>query len=84
MRNVELKARDRDPARSLERALALGAEDKGEIRQRDTYFARASGRVKLREQESGGSTHARAPTSACLSRTPLRCARHSTPHTGRS
>ncbi len=55
MRNVELKARDRDPARSLERALALGAEDKGEIRQRDTYFARARGRVKLREQESGGS-----------------------------
>ena len=55
MRNVELKARDRDPARSLERALALGAEDKGEIRQRDTYFARARGRVKLREQESRGS-----------------------------
>ena len=43
MRNVELKARDRDPARSLERALALGAEDKGEIRQRDTYFAGARG-----------------------------------------
>lgn len=55
MRNVELKARDPDPARSLERALALGAEDKGEIRQRDTYFARARGRVKLREQEAGGS-----------------------------
>ena len=53
MRNVELKARDRDPARSLERALALGAEDKGEIRQRDTYFARARGRLKLREQEPG-------------------------------
>ena len=29
MRNVELKARDPDPARSLERALALGAEDRG-------------------------------------------------------
>jgi len=55
MRNVELKARDPDPARSLERALALGAEDRGEIRQRDTYFARARGRVKLREQETGGS-----------------------------
>jgi hypothetical protein len=26
MRNVELKARDPDPARTLERALALGAE----------------------------------------------------------
>jgi homotetrameric cytidine deaminase len=55
MRNVELKARDPDPARSLERALALGAEDKGEILQRDTYFAAARGRLKLREQEAGGS-----------------------------
>jgi homotetrameric cytidine deaminase len=53
MRNVELKARDPDPARSLERALALGADDQGEIRQRDTYFARARGRLKLREQEPG-------------------------------
>ena len=55
MRNLELKARDPDPARSLERALALGAEDRGEIRQRDTYFASARGRLKLREQETGGS-----------------------------
>src|SRR5918997_5413401 len=55
MRNVELKARDPDPARSLERALALGAEDKGEIRQRDTYFAGAHGRLNLRESQSEGS-----------------------------
>ena len=55
MRNVELKARDPDPAGTLERALALGADDRGEIRQRDTYFLRARGRLKLREQESGGS-----------------------------
>ena len=55
MRNVELKARDPDPARSLERALALGAEDKGEIRQSDTYFARARGRLKLRESQTEGS-----------------------------
>jgi homotetrameric cytidine deaminase len=55
MHNVELKARDPDPARSLERALALGAEDKGEINQRDTYFSAARGRLKLREQETGGS-----------------------------
>jgi homotetrameric cytidine deaminase len=54
MRNVELKARDPDPARTLERALALGAEDMGEIRQVDTYFARARGRLKLREQETDG------------------------------
>src|SRR5919108_1757941 len=54
MRNVELKARDPDPARTLERALALGAEEIGEIRQRDTYFAGARGRLKLREQETDG------------------------------
>jgi homotetrameric cytidine deaminase len=52
-RNVELKARDPDPARSLERARALGADDRGELRQRDTYFAAARGRLKLREQEPG-------------------------------
>jgi homotetrameric cytidine deaminase len=53
MRNIELKARDRDPGRSLELALALGAEDRGEIAQRDTYFAPARGRLKLREQDPG-------------------------------
>jgi len=54
-RNVELKARDPDPARSLERCVALGAEDRGELRQRDTYFAARRGRLKLREQEPGGA-----------------------------
>jgi homotetrameric cytidine deaminase len=53
MRNIELKARDPQPGRTLELALALGAEDRGEIAQRDTYFARARGRLKLREQEPG-------------------------------
>jgi homotetrameric cytidine deaminase len=52
-RNLEIKARDADPARSLELALALGAEDRGEIAQRDTYFAGARGRLKLREQTPG-------------------------------
>jgi len=55
MRNVELKARDPDPARTLERALALGADDRGEFKQRDTYYSGASGRLKLREHETGGS-----------------------------
>jgi homotetrameric cytidine deaminase len=55
MRNVELKARDPDPARTLERVVALGAEDRGEFRQRDSYFAGANGRLKLREHEKGGS-----------------------------
>jgi len=54
-RNVELKARDPHPDRSLERARALGAEDRGELRQRDTYFGAARGRLKLREQEPGGA-----------------------------
>jgi homotetrameric cytidine deaminase len=55
-RNLEIKARDGDPRRSLELALALGADDQGVIEQRDTYFKGAGGRLKLREQapvESG-------------------------------
>jgi homotetrameric cytidine deaminase len=55
LRNLELKARDPDPRRSLELALELGAEDQGEIEQRDTYFTRARGRLKLREQSPGGA-----------------------------
>jgi homotetrameric cytidine deaminase len=54
-RNVELKARDPEPERSLDRARALGAEDRGELRQRDTYFAAPRGRLKLREQDPGGA-----------------------------
>ena len=53
MRNVELKSRDPDPARTRELALALGAADEGEIVQRDTYFGAARARVKLREQDPG-------------------------------
>ena len=55
-RNVELKAHDPDPGRTLERALAAGAEDRGLLRQRDTYFTVAHGRLKLREEEPGGAT----------------------------
>jgi homotetrameric cytidine deaminase len=54
LRNLELKARDAEPTRSLEVALALGAEDRGMVDQRDTYFSRARGRLKLREQQPGG------------------------------
>jgi len=50
MVNLEIKALDPDPARTPERALACGAEDRGELRQRATYFAGARGRLKLREQ----------------------------------
>jgi homotetrameric cytidine deaminase len=55
-RNVELKAVDPDPARSLAAARELGAEDRGVLRQRDTYFRARSGRLKLREEEPGGAT----------------------------
>ena len=56
MRNVELKAFDPDPERSLAVALELGAEDRGVLRQRDTYFRARTGRLKLREEEPGGAT----------------------------
>lgn len=56
-RNVELKARDRDPERSLARCRALTeAVDHGLLWQRDTYFAVPAGRLKLREQRPGGAT----------------------------
>ena len=51
MRNVELKARDPDPARSLRVSLDLGAADQGWLQQLDTYFKVAKGRLKLREQD---------------------------------
>lgn len=49
-RNVELKAIDESPERSLECCLSLGARDHGELEQRDTYFEVSSGGLKLREQ----------------------------------
>jgi homotetrameric cytidine deaminase len=54
-RNLELKARDADPAASLAAARALGARDEGVLQQVDTYFAAPRGRLKLREQEPGGA-----------------------------
>jgi homotetrameric cytidine deaminase len=52
-RNVELKALDPDPERSLAVCRELGAEDRGVLRQRDTYFRAREGRLKLREEEPG-------------------------------
>jgi homotetrameric cytidine deaminase len=54
-RNVELKALDPDPVRSLAVCRDLGAEDRGVLRQRDTYFRARQGRLKLREEEPGGA-----------------------------
>lgn len=55
-RNVELKAADPDPVRSLEACHRLGAEDRGVHVQRDTYFRVPAGRLKLREEE-GSDPH---------------------------
>jgi adenylate cyclase class 2 len=55
-RNIELKARDKDPERSLATCEALGAEAQGILVQRDTYFNVAQGRLKLRE-EKGVAPH---------------------------
>jgi homotetrameric cytidine deaminase len=54
-RNVEFKAVDPDPARSLAVCRELGAEDRGVLAQRDTYFRVPSGRLKLREETPGGA-----------------------------
>jgi homotetrameric cytidine deaminase len=54
-RNVELKATDPDPERSLAVCLQVGAEDRGILVQRDTYFRVPEGRLKLREETPGGA-----------------------------
>src|ERR1700754_1457697 len=54
-RNIELKASDPDPERSLAVVLGLGARDRGFLHQRDTYFRVTSGRLKLREEDPGGA-----------------------------
>jgi len=55
-RNIELKASDPDPERSLAVVKGLGAHDRGILRQKDTYFRVEKGRLKLREEEPGGAT----------------------------
>lgn len=52
-RNVELKATDSDPLRTLGACLALGARDHGTIAQRDTYFTVPRGGLKLRDETPG-------------------------------
>jgi predicted adenylyl cyclase CyaB len=53
--NLELKAWDRDPARSLAVCGEIGATDEGTLSQLDTYFDVPRGRLKLREQMPGGA-----------------------------
>ena len=49
MRNIELKARLRDPERAEKICQELDAESQGVLDQRDTYFYGPNGRLKLRE-----------------------------------
>ncbi len=52
-RNVELKATDPDPERSLRVCRRLGAADRGVIQQCDTYFYVGRRGLKLREETPG-------------------------------
>jgi predicted adenylyl cyclase CyaB len=53
--NVEVKIKLANPAAALSAVRALGAEDRGVLKQVDTYFQAPQGvRLKLREQEPGG------------------------------
>lgn len=49
--NVEVKARLRDPARAAAAAEALSGGPPAVLRQVDTFYASARGRLKLREQD---------------------------------
>ena len=53
--NVELKARREDLDGTAARCVELGAEDRGVLHQRDTYFLAQSGRLKLRDQGADGA-----------------------------
>jgi predicted adenylyl cyclase CyaB len=49
MRNLEAKFRLDDLNQARERAIAIGYEPRSVLRQRDTFFRVASGKLKLRE-----------------------------------
>lgn len=67
-RNLELKALDPDPARTLAACLELGAQDRGLLHQRDTYFHAVQGRLKLREAPP--ARRSSSPTSAPIGPAP--------------
>jgi len=49
LKNIEIKCRCADLEAVCRKAESLGAEDKGVLRQRDTFFQAAKARLKLRE-----------------------------------
>ena len=51
MRNLEAKFRLRDLHQARARAMAIGYSPRSELRQRDTFFRVASGKLKLREED---------------------------------
>lgn len=51
--SIAFRPHDPDPSVSLEVCRSLGAEDRGTIAQRDTYFEVARGGLKLREEQPG-------------------------------
>jgi predicted adenylyl cyclase CyaB len=53
MRNLELKFRCADLGAIRTRAAGLGAEDRGRLMQRDTFFPAGLGRLKLRDFGDG-------------------------------
>lgn len=53
--NLELKARDPDPAATAAACGRLGAVDRGVLRQRDTYFRVPKGKLKLRDHLDAGT-----------------------------
>ncbi len=55
MRNIEAKFRLADFAAAERAAAGLGYVRRGVLRQRDTFFAVARGKLKLREEESGAA-----------------------------
>ncbi len=54
-RNIEFKARDPEPKRSLAVCSSVDAVDYGVLHQTDTYFSVATGRLKLREEARSSS-----------------------------
>ena len=52
MRNLEAKFRLDDLEHARERATAIGYTQRSVLRQRDTFFRCASGKLKLREEDS--------------------------------